>query len=159
MSAKPWLPLALALGIGVLAWRLVPWRTLRAENIDRHAEDVQKLLTDREQHPAVFAGSTSPGEARFTLNEEEARTLFAMPRESFVYDEHVYYRYVPDSSLRIEWPEHPDGFFIRRTNAQGVREDAPELPDADFLVLVAGDAHTDGICNNDESFANRLEAR
>jgi hypothetical protein len=45
------------------------------------------------------------------------------------------------------------------TNSIGCREDHElDDPPRDLRVLVAGDSHACGVCNNDESMANRLEA-
>jgi hypothetical protein len=44
------------------------------------------------------------------------------------------------------------------TNQLGFREDAElATPPADLRVLIAGDSHTFGLCNNGESFPNLLE--
>jgi hypothetical protein len=46
-----------------------------------------------------------------------------------------------------------------RTNSLSMREDEePAAVKPDLRVLVTGDSHTDGACDNSESWANRLEA-
>ncbi len=54
--------------------------------------------------------------------------------------------------------EHPRGGYPVRCNSLGMR-DAEPLEDPDLRVLVAGDSQTEGVCANDESFANSWEAR
>ncbi len=63
-------------------------------------------------------------------------------------------------SRTLPWPEHPDGEIVLRTNNLGFREDQDTKPNAENgarRVLVLGDSHTDGLVNNHESFANRIE--
>lgn len=74
-------------------------------------------------------------------------------------DPNAYFVYRPRVDLEFPWPEHPRGAWRQRTNALGFRDDgdlAASRPD--LRVLVAGDSHTDGVCDNHESFANLLEA-
>jgi len=93
------------------------------------------------------------------LDENVARKLFVMDQPGFVYDPDCYYKYQGGIDGRIEWPEHPAGAWHRRTNTPGWREDTNQrLGSATWSVLVTGDSHTEGICENPESFANRLEA-
>ena len=64
----------------------------------------------------------------------------------------------PDLDLRWYWPEHPDGGFRLRTNADGFRKDVPTRAERpDLRVLVAGDSHTFGLVDNGDSFPNVLE--
>lgn len=94
----------------------------------------------------------------FPVEESTARRLFVMHKNSFAFDPEVYFRYRPGMDERIGWPEHPDGAFLRRTNSLGLREDSDEdFRDADLRLLVTGDSHTDGVCNNSESFPSLLE--
>jgi len=92
------------------------------------------------------------------IPEEHARMLFAMLSSPEVtYDPALYFRRVPNLAGGRPFPEVPGGAFVLRTNSAGFREDA-ELPEApDKRVLVLGDSHTDGVCLNPHSFANRLE--
>jgi hypothetical protein len=76
-----------------------------------------------------------------------------------VYDRFTYFRKRPGMSQSMPMPDYPGGAWLMRTNSQGFREDG-ELPAErpDVFVLVAGDSHTEGMCSNAESYANRLEA-
>jgi len=57
------------------------------------------------------------------------------------------------------FPEHPDGHFLYRGNNLGFREDHDtRIEKSDSIrIVVLGDSHTDGVCWNRESYANRLE--
>jgi lysophospholipase L1-like esterase len=61
---------------------------------------------------------------------------------------------------RREWAEHSDGGWYVRTNSFGLRDDdEPSEERPDLRVVVVGDSHTAGYCNNAESFAQLAEAR
>lgn len=91
---------------------------------------------------------------------DDAKRLFNLRGDRNVYDEFTFYRYRGGLNEEVRWPEHPDGRFTRRTSREGFREDFNELPEKrDFLVVVAGDSQTDGLCSNSESFSNLAEAR
>ncbi len=126
--------------------------------VEERAAALAELLARRAA--AARGGAAFPDDLkREVLDEETARTLFVMSKESFVFDPLCYFRYKPGVEQRIEWPEHPQGAWTRRTNGVGYREDG-ELPATlERFILVSGDSHTDGVCNNDESFPNLLEAR
>lgn len=148
--------LLLAVGSGgttlLLAWWLLDLggEERYVELVDRGAE-TERVLATREYTGASLADERIP--------KEVARTLFLLGKP-YIWDPDCYYRYRPNLERPRTWEEHPDGEWTRRTNAQGLREDDDaRLSDADLGVLVTGDSHTDGACNNDESFANVLEER
>ncbi len=61
---------------------------------------------------------------------------------------------------RREWAEHPDGGWYVRTNSFGLRDDdEPSAERPDLRVVLLGDSHTAGYCNNAESYAQLVEAR
>ena len=77
---------------------------------------------------------------------------------SQVYHPVMLARHTPDLNQRFRMKEHPLGFWTMHTNSLGMREDAePAEEQPDLRVLIVGDSHVDGVCNNDESFASRLE--
>ncbi len=132
-------------------------------SVKSNAEDLQGFLEERER--SWKQGGRDDLEAaagalvRAPMTPAETAKLFAMPNDEYTHDPHSYYRYEPGLAVRRDWPEHPDGFYVKQTNAMGLREDLDAPPDdLDLFVLVAGDSHTDGVCNNDESFANVLQA-
>ena len=66
----------------------------------------------------------------------------------------------PRQVTEIKTDEHPNGTIVVRRNECGFREDVETpitKPDGVFRILVLGDSHTDGVCFNDECYANRLE--
>jgi len=61
---------------------------------------------------------------------------------------------------RRAWAEHPEGGWSVRTNSFGLRDDdEPSAERPDLRLVVLGDSHTSGFCNNRESFAQLVEAR
>lgn len=94
---------------------------------------------------------------RQPLNEEEARFFF--PVRENAYDPHAYFRMRSGMDEMHPMPEYPGGAWHLRTNSIGLREDheiAQQRPD--IFVVAAGDSQTEGVCNNDVSFSNLLEA-
>lgn len=70
------------------------------------------------------------------------------------------YTFSGGMNRRREWPEHPDGGWYVRTNSFGLRDDdEPSSERPDLRVVVLGDSHTAGYCNNAESYAQLVEAR
>lgn len=122
------------------------------------SEGLEELLANRERRGAGLGGR---GMLQLDpIDEKSARELFPLEHSAVVYDPDVYYRYRPHLSVEQPWEEHPDGSWLRATNGSGLREDTDDdFTGADLRILVAGDSHTDGSCNNSESFTNLLEAR
>ena len=126
---------------------------------------MRDLLEGRQgSRTASGAGSSTTRvptlEERSSLDPDQARALFASPEHKFRFDSHRFYAYRPDIDERKTWQEHPERAWTLSTNAHGFREDSDELRlDADRFVLVIGDSHVDGMCNNDESFVALAEKR
>lgn len=101
----------------------------------------------------------TPAEWAYFLSRDEARVMYQIDPGSTVYDPWSCVRRIGGYDEAYRWPEHPAGGFRMRANSLGLREDH-ELadPPAEQRVLVVGDSHADGLCANDETFANRLEA-
>jgi lysophospholipase L1-like esterase len=120
---------------------------------------LERSLEPRGLEPIDPGVDTQGRLARIPLDEAAVNQLFPLTA-GFMYDPYVYFRYKPHLAEEYEMAEHPRGRWVRRTNAQGLREDH-DLPAQrpDVFVLVAGDSHAEGVCDNAESFANRLEAR
>ncbi len=163
---RPILARALVSGLATLVAVGLAWRVLGRSAAPvafvAQAAEVDALLAERR----AAGGAQFPrydAQGRLLLEPMDAavaRTLFVMPAQTFEYDPARYYRYLPQLERGAEWPEHPDGHWTRRTNGAGLREDDElRLGDVELSVLVTGDSHTDGVCNNAESFTNQLEAR
>jgi len=93
----------------------------------------------------------------FHLDPEVAGVFFGFG-EFAHYDPWLYARPNPMHDRMMPWPEHPAGQVRMNVNAQGCREDH-ELsdPPRDLRVLVAGDSHTFGVCDDTEVLTQRLE--
>jgi len=97
--------------------------------------------------------TVSPSQIFPPVKEEEL--------DYYVPHERLGHVHVPNISRVMEWPEHPDGVLTMKVNNLGFREDADTLVEKDartYRILLTGDSHMDGVVNNSESFANRLEA-
>lgn len=144
---------------GVYAWKL---RTRETVRFVGDARSVDELLARREaSHGSAVRADGDPWTSALVREPLDAATaiqLFGAGQDVFEHDPFTFYRYKPGLVLHEVWPEHDGGFFEKRTNALGLREDG-ELPEKlDALVIATGDSHVDGLCTNAESFPNRLEA-
>ncbi|TAJ16298.1 MAG: hypothetical protein EPO68_11350 [Planctomycetota bacterium] len=96
---------------------------------------------------------------RATLAKSAAHQLYPIEAGHYVYDALRGFTRRPSASQTYSFEEHAGGSYTARTNALAMREDAePAEVRPDLRVLVTGDSHTDGACENSESFANRCEA-
>jgi lysophospholipase L1-like esterase len=92
------------------------------------------------------------------LTEPVMLGVFGSRNREFVYDPLTYFRRRAFLNRRVPWAEHPDGEFYFITNSLGLRDHEELSRERPWRrVLVTGDSHTDGVCNNEESFPNRLE--
>lgn len=121
------------------------------------------LATDGGELGALLAERSASGPAESTflagdMSEESARTVFAsLKNRTCLYDPVLYFRRPPNLSIRNRVGEATYDRWTLRTNGQGFREDADLVLEPDARVLVIGDSHTDGVCENGKSFANQLE--
>jgi lysophospholipase L1-like esterase len=119
----------------------------------------EELLLKHRSDAGSVAGS---GLVREPVDAGTARKLWISDPKLHVYDPYCYYRYKGglDFDSAGDLPEGAEGGFHVRTSAEGYREDYDHLPEhRDVFVVVTGDSHTDGVCENRQSFANRLEAK
>lgn len=96
----------------------------------------------------------------FEIDASMARRFYpALRREGRrVYDPVGHALNVPDAEFRFDWPEHPTGEIVIRTNNLGLRDDAPtHVEKAGHRTLVLGDSHTEGALYNDETYPHVLE--
>ncbi|MCC6408699.1 MAG: SGNH/GDSL hydrolase family protein [Planctomycetes bacterium] len=154
------LGLVLAAGIGAVAWKLRDATVVHDSNVAK--AELIAALTTRQLAPRGLefdptARATTPPIERLRLGPEEMHAVFAdFPNMEF--DPVCYYRFRGGLEERWEFPELPKGFWTRRTNSTGAREDHEFARDAlDTFVLAIGDSHTEGLCDNADSWPNRLE--
>lgn len=157
------LALGFALALSV-AWGWATWRTRRPVVTLRRAPGALERL-DPER--AKYASAWNPDQApvgrrhlpRFPVPESVARRLFPIHDVEQPYDELTYLRHIPDRNEILACPDPARGSFTMRTNSLGLREDAePSAEKPDLRILVTGDSHSDGVCENAQSFANVLES-
>jgi hypothetical protein len=172
-SARRWLALGLSTGVClVAAWVLVrrgvlgpPGVTGDLVQFQDSANAIDRLLRERAAAapPPVERADARAVLVRETVPEEDARVLFGALETAAVahlYDPFVYYRFRPGLDRKVPLPQHPDGHIVVRTNSIGLRQDAElRAEPPDLRILVIGDSHTGGACNNDEVFSAVLERR
>jgi hypothetical protein len=156
--------LALVVGVvlaGALAWVALP-------RIRRHDAKVRfqksapgdSLYADRDSFAAAWNPATAPPGRRhlprFPIPERIGKQLFPVD-ENQPWDDLTYLRRPPHLDYIWTFPEHSGGSVRFRTNSLGMRENSEPLEKkGDLRVLVTGDSHTEGVCNNVESFPHVL---
>jgi lysophospholipase L1-like esterase len=164
---------ATALAIGLALAALVAWPFLRARHqdgagapgitVEGNLAAIDAFLAERARSgPAPLPPGPGPHLVREPVPEDVAVRLFpqlVLSKRGVEYDERCYYRYRPRLRRVIPFAERPEGEWVFRTNSAGLREDV-ELAERrpDLRVVVAGDSQTEGVCSNDESWPNLLEA-
>ncbi len=129
-----------------------------------HRDEAEKLLDRRATGatPFVLKSSVDGEPSPFvweSIPVDVARVFFPLSGLDRPYNDQFYYARPPNKGWFTKWEEHPKGGYVMRTNDLGIREDTdPSTSAPDLRVIVTGDSHTDGVCGNDESFPNRLEA-
>jgi len=108
--------------------------------------------------PALHAGEAMRIPRYPPWTERQASYLF-VPGDNEKFDPYCGKLWKPNIHFTVVFPEHPAKIIHFDTNSLSMREDTDPLPSKPALrVLVSGDSHTDGVCNNPESFANLTEA-
>jgi hypothetical protein len=156
------------LAISTLAGSVLAAAILRARAHEHYKvfdkrREMELLLLARQLEPRGLASIVPGAGAETRLNREPidravAEKLFTAD-ETVVYDPITIYRHASNLNQTLPLDEYPGGKYVRRTNSAGEREDHDtDLDHADVFVLVAGDSHVDGVCENPETFPNRIEA-
>lgn len=152
----------LAAAIGFAAWNLRPQRgavALVDNLLEQEAQQTSRQLMPRGLTPPSNESSLGAQLKRRVLTKEEVTAWFGLQGTTHaIYDPIRIFRYRGNMHETFPWPEYPGGEWTRVTNSEGAREDH-EFPDPppDLFVLVAGDSHTDGFCDNSASYSNLLE--
>jgi len=157
--------LAVALGLALAAtaaWllltRLGPDSTSPITLRDGRA-DVVELQQELGAGNVAGVGSRRGRGGHILLNAPIAERLFGIKERGLQYDPLAYFRRPAFQRMAYKWAEHPAGGWRLKTNSLGLREDEELSVERPGLrVFVTGDSHTDGVCENPESFSNLLEA-
>ena len=147
----------LILGFFIAPLGLSSWNKLKQ---DKH------LSFHRASKPAiaelarrVSMSETRDALGRVTIERELAGEIFGLDHPYNRYDPQAIWTHEPDLDARRTFKEHPEGAWTMRTNSLGMRSDSePRAERPDLRVLVVGDSHVDGICNNDENLCAVAEA-
>jgi hypothetical protein len=157
---------ALLLGVGIAG--LLAWAFLRGSGasplpgFQQSTSPLERLYDERSR----FAGAWDPANAppghrhliRFPIPERVGREIFPVNVREQPWDELSYLRHIPLRNDPIYMKEVPKGVWYMRTNSLGLREDGEPLEEKpDLRILVTGDSHTDGVCENEESFPHVLQ--
>jgi len=168
---------AAAIAVAAVLWHLVRTDHRPSTNalievttpeVDPSAAEWQARQAEFDtRHPPRFV-ETVPGSTlvREWLGEEAAKRLLRPLRDGRLLEHDPYsaFRRLPHQNTKVPFPEHPDGAWMLVTNELGLREDGPfEREGAakdrpHWWVLATGDSHSEGACNNRESWPNVLEA-
>lgn len=105
-------------------------------------------------------GAPAGAAREWAMSEEDARRMFPLDQPGYEYDPLTYFRLKPHADYEVDFHDYPGGHYRVRTNASSMREDEDvRAEQPDLRVLVTGDSHTDGVCPNQDSYPNVLEAR
>lgn len=108
--------------------------------------------------PAPLAAGFSADFRYWHLSEDEAKQLYPLSNPGYRYDPFTGFCRRPNQKMSFAFPDHAGGSFEIRTDALSLRRDGePAEQRPSLRVLVTGDSHTDGACDNSEHFAQRLE--
>ncbi len=153
---------ALATIVALFAWE----RLTRDDVAAFDRSPAQELLRQRsaaatrvEPPTRKPARAVRPEDRRFYLPIEDEQKLFKVSMRGHRYDPWTWYSHKPDLVHETAWAEHPRGRWTYRTNSIGLRSDREVVAGRpDLRVLVTGDSHTEGYCDNADSFPYRVEA-
>ena len=158
--------LALALGVALsgavaagFAWFV--GREGPTTRLVRFQGSVEDLYKEREKYAAAWQPATAPPGRRhlprFPIPESIGARLFPLQERQQLWDELTYIRRRPNADYTFAFKEYPGGRIRFRTNSLGMRESVePSTTKPDLRILVTGDSHTEGVCNNVESYPHVL---
>jgi len=129
------------------------------ENEAAKAGVVSDLLAERRGDGEATRESPPGVLLRDVIPRADAELLFPpIQRERYVYDEVCNFRFRANKRVDVVFEEHPAGGYSVGTNSAGFLKDAELLVDPELRVLVTGDSHTAGVCDNSENLTAVLEA-
>ncbi len=145
--------LGLAVAAGGVWWWWLATEKHELTVYEQKSRAVRELIARHAHAPP----EPSPAR-RYALPDEVASILFPYGATE-EYDPWSYYRHKGNQRIRLPLAERPGASFECVTNSLGMREDTEVAVEHPGLrILVTGDSHTDGVCDNRESYPNQLEA-
>lgn len=164
MSSVRWFALALGVGIAsaiAAGFSFFVRRAPPTTRLVRPEGSVEALYAERARYAGAWDPATAPPGRRhlprFPIPESLGAQLFPIHNQLQLWDEQTYVRRPTNADFPVAFPEYPGGGFRFRTNSLGLRESAePMKTKPDLRILVTGDSHTEGVCNNVESFPHVL---
>ncbi len=118
------------------------------------------MLRSRGQGTAIVpeeAARFRPNDPELYIPKDDVYALLPGSTRVQTFDPVSYFVQKPNLAIDTRWPEHPAGHWSYRTNSLGLREDGELAPSVDCRIMITGDSHVDGFCNNAESLPNLLE--
>ncbi len=107
----------------------------------------------------VRESDTTDPLGRITIERELASEIYGLDHPYNRYDPQAIWTHKPNLDARRPFKEHPKGAWTMRTNSLGMRRDTEvQSASPDLRVLVVGDSHVDGICDNSENLCAVAEA-
>ena len=146
----------LTLAAAYLWRRAAPADEQLVQNVDTSAS-LAELFAARDRAAPARLPEQDAGVPRYVLTRSDVE-LFFPSKFTLQFDEQLLTRRPANLDRVVPMAEHPAGQWGLRTNSLGMREDAEPLASKpDLRVIVVGDSHVDGVCDNRDSFAQRLE--
>lgn len=154
--------IAIAVSLLILAFFVAPlgfssWNKLKQDkhlSFHRASRPVIAELSRR-----VRESDTTDPLGRITIGRELANEIYGLDHPYNRYDPQAIWTHEPNLNARRPFKEHPKGAWTMRTNSLGMRRDTEvQSTSPDLRVLVVGDSHVDGICDNSENLCAVAEA-
>ena len=148
-----------------LLWLLFTWFSEQRSSeelafVQPDLDSVAEARAERQPPPDDPHDPHDPTSFRYHLSEDEAKRVYnlgVVKGDKRIYDPWSGFLAKPNRNRLTPWEEHPDGEFLSETNLEGLfdgelNRDAPD----DVRIIAAGDSHTFGLCNAEESWAQPL---
>ncbi|MCZ6597839.1 MAG: SGNH/GDSL hydrolase family protein [Planctomycetota bacterium] len=128
---------------------------------DHRTPMVEYVETGAPNIPFVKREPPANGEeswlVRLPLGEDRIGLFFPGEERGMVFDRTRLKTIEPHQDVWIRFEEHPRGRWRRRINSLGMRDKEIAEVKPEFRVIVVGDSHVEGVCDNHESYPNQLE--
>lgn len=151
--------LALALGLGLaalLGGAVGAWYQRPAGPVVGFHRSAPLLDADARNHPRL---PSETGLLRWRVPSSVVSKIFPIGDVGDVYDPETYFRHRAHVDQERRLPDREDraATWRLRTNSLGLRDDELRSDRPGLRVLMTGDSHSEGVCDNEQTFASRLE--